>query len=428
MRGRVLCAVLGCAAVAAAAAGWYAWKAREVPPPPAFALPEDDPELAEALAEAREAVLIRRREPTAWGELGMLLRASSMRAEAAACFEQAAALEPQTPRWPHLRGEALSQSEPAKAAESFREALARKEVDASLLRLAEVLLALGEADEAARLLRKIPEGAGPSPVARLLLGQAALAGDDPNEARRQLEKALDNPHTRKRATALLAAVHQRSGDGKRAAELEAKARALPQDQPWPDEYLSDCLRRARGRAVVLRQVEALEARREWGEAAALLRKLAERRADYNVLVGLGRNLARMNELRQAEQTLRRAVALEPGRAAAYLALAQVCVARKDYPQAEAEARRALERHGNDPAARLVLGRALAGQKKRSAAMAAYREALAISPDLGEAHLLLGEALAAEGDRPSARRHLTQAARLARPGDERAAKALKNLGD
>ena len=106
--------VLAAALTGAALAAW-AWTRPGPPRPPQPDLAGADPEVVEAVAEARDAVLRAPRSAAAWGRYGQVLRAHDFGAEANRCFAEAERLGPAEPRWPYLRGLTLVLTEPGPA-------------------------------------------------------------------------------------------------------------------------------------------------------------------------------------------------------------------------------------------------------------------------------------------------------------------------
>src|SRR5579859_5972390 len=81
---------------------WLWWARTPRPEPPRPDLSDADPQVVEAIEEARQAVLHAPRSASAWGRLGMVLRAHDFGEEANTCFAHAEQLDPNEPRWPYL--------------------------------------------------------------------------------------------------------------------------------------------------------------------------------------------------------------------------------------------------------------------------------------------------------------------------------------
>jgi tetratricopeptide (TPR) repeat protein len=423
------------------AAGGYLWLGR-----PAASLPDVPLEGAEpAVVQALQAALAEvRRQPAsakAWGELAMLLRACEYAEPAAYCFAQAAARAPTEPRWPYLQGEALLlRGRAEEAVPCLEEALKRAGPAAEAwllhLRLSEALLVLRQPAAATAHLAQLPAGTPLQPVIELYRGLAALVEGQPAQARQHLLRSLQSPWTRQRACSQLAVACQRLGEATQAEHWQRRAAALPPDGRWPDPWVLECLRRAPGKAARLRYIEQLEAHRRYAEAVAELQQLLQQGPDYKVLIGLGKNHARLGDLEAAEQALRQALTLEPRSVQGHYFLSKILWTKAEqtndpvrqqalYQEAAAEARQAVDNKPDHALAHLLLGRCCERLGRRDEALAALRQAAACAPELVEPALYLGELLAATGRIAEARRELERARQLA-PDDPRPAAALARL--
>ena len=415
--------------IALGLAGWWWFSA---PSPPEVALVGADPELVEALSEARRRVVREPRSALAWGEMGMFLRGAGYRVEAAECFTQAERLDPNSVRWAYLHGEALFPLDPAESIRLLRRAwhLGATGLEPDLtpaLRLVEAYRSQGDTDSAEELLSQLRPRDPDHPVLLFHSGMVAASRSNFAEAKTLLARCLDHPATRRKAHAALAQVCRSLGEIDRADAHSRTTATLPEDLPWPDPHLAACFEKASGMASRLERIERMEAAGQYREAIQALRDLLSRGADYRVLVGLGKDLARVGDLEDAERVLDQAVRLDPEPAQAYFQQGRVSFARGNFPRAVEQVTQGLKRHPHNADGHVLLGRCHESLGETKMAIDAYREALRVSPDLGEAHLHLGEILVREGDREGGRRHLDLAARLARPGDDRAKKALGRVG-
>jgi tetratricopeptide (TPR) repeat protein len=440
-RRRWLLAAL--ALLLAGGALWGGWRHFTRPALPELWLDGADPEVAAAVRRAAEEVRGQPRSGRAWGRLGMTLLANKLEDEAVAPLARAEALDPADPRWPYLRGVALLGRDPDEALPCLRRAAAACKDGprraAACLRLAQTLAANGHGEESEPFFRAVPDGPL-SPCADYGLGVRAVARGDLAEGKRRLLRCADSPLTRQKAAAQLAALLRRQGEST-AAEQARRAGQLPEDPPWPDAFLQECLEHAVGRDGRVQHANALERQGRPDLAAEVLRGVARDYPDAASFLALGIALGRAGRYPESEACLRRCLELEPGRVRAqyYLSLALFAqgealgrqpgghdrsVAR--FEEAALWARRATELAPHDGEAHFQLGLALWCLGRREDAAGAFRQAVATRPDLADAHLWLGKVLAEQGRKEEAERHLRDAARYAAENDPRPRQALEAL--
>ncbi len=437
-------------AVLAAALAWYTWHRHAGPRPPEVSLEGIDPALARAIETARRQAAEEPHSSAAWGRLGKILLAATFNEPAAVCFAEAERLDPGDPRWPYLRADALLLRDPEAALPCLRRAVelcdrTDRANSAPRLRLAETLLSAGQSEEAESELRILLQAEPDNPRAHLDLGLLAYDRGDLKGSRAHLEKCQDSPWTRQRACNQLAAVHQRLGDPKGAADYSRRAAAAPPDRPWDDPYVRVYRKLAQVGGVRFRAVEALEAAGQHAEAVRLLREMVQQSPDYRAYIGLGNNLLLLGDFAGAEQALRTAVEMAPEKAQAYFYLSRLFfvrgeqlrkqapagggdrdAARKLFEGAAELARQAIARKPDHVLAHLSLGLALKNQGRRAEAIAVLRDAVQYSPDSPDLYFHLGEALAEDGQTTEARVQLQRAVQFAKPDDPRPRAALERL--
>jgi tetratricopeptide (TPR) repeat protein len=391
---RLAVAGLAALALAGAALAAWAWTRPRPPQPPQPELADADPEVAEAIREARDGVLRAPRSAAAWGGYGQVLRAHDFGAEANTCFAEAERLDLAEPRWPYLHGLTLVLTEPGPGLDCLERAVPLCEAGPSAprLRLAEVLLEQGRLDEAeAHLRHALDREPGPC-RARLGLAQAAFAREQWREGLRRLEGCLRDEHCRKRALTLSAEAWARLGESERAAAALKGAAELPDDRPWPDPFVQEVERLQVGRRLALVRADALARQGRGWEAVGLLEATVRRHPDAaQAWLLLGQTLVRLKDPAQAEQALGQAVRVAPETVEAWFQLG---------------------------VARFFLG------KPRSAADA-FRETIRLKPDHALAHFNLGHCLKQAGDADGAAAEFREALRC-RPGYEAAQKALDQV--
>jgi tetratricopeptide (TPR) repeat protein len=414
-----------CLVLLAGAAGTWCYRAALAP------LPDEEtsnlePEIAAALGEARAQV---RRWPwsgPAWGRLGMVYSAHHFEAEARACLAQAERLDPQEPRWPYLHGRLIQLRDPAAALPLLRRAagLAR-ETSAPRLHLADTLLELGHADEAAAEFHRVLEDEPTNPRAHLGLGRLAFQHDDLDGSLAELRAAETAGLNARAAHVLLAAIHHRRG----AAREEARELALAQegaDPRWPDPYMDQVAELQVGSDARAVRARRLLRARQLPEAEEVLVEGVRDYPESPVLrVMLGGVLLERGELAEAEPQLRKALELRPDSIDA-LGLLGVLLLRQGKPGEAAECfRREIALKPGHALAHLNLGICRQKLGDRDGAVEALRAALHCEPGSAVAHRVLGSLLAEMDRNKEAVEHLEDALRLA-PGDAATKELLERV--
>ncbi len=268
------------------------------------------------------------------------------------------------------------------AADRFRAAIAAdpNHVD-SIQELGSVLLAQGRPDDAARELERAlelgPRGDDLGAVYNEL-GRVALQKGLFDEARARFHQALDVEPFSFEALANLGLVAHRDGDNAEAISWLRRAAVYAPDHPAIHGYLAE------------------------------------------VLASAGPRHDPSASLHEA----RLATTLAPASPAAWLAQATACRAASRTGCEIEAARRAVTLSPHDPAALLALGLALTAIGRASEAIAPLSHALEIDPGLAGAETALGRIYLARGQKALAKEHLTRAADL---GDEEARGLLRQTG-
>jgi Tfp pilus assembly protein PilF len=387
--------------VAAAVAGVAYYRSRPaVPDPPEVGLAVPDPEVAAVIGQAREAVRREPRSGQAWGRYGMVLSAHAYPAEAAACYAQAARLDPDEPRWPYLHALAVGPEDPAAAVPLLRRAaeLSGDRDDTARLMLAELLLTQGQPDEARPILLKVLARDPDQPRANLLLGRLEVQAGDPAAGLAYLRRAARSPFTRRVALTLTAEAHRRRGDLPAAEAALKELAAAPPDRPRPDRFADELDGLRAGRASRMGRVTELLAARRYPEAEAALEELAAADPGSEVpLVHLARVRIDRGDPPAAERALRAALARAPDSAHAHFLLGAALFAQKRYAPAADEFRRAAALKPADPLAPYNAGKCLRQLGDRAGAADALRAAVRCKPDFAEAHAELAELRVEAGD-------------------------------
>jgi tetratricopeptide (TPR) repeat protein len=365
------------------------WRRPSVAPP----LPDlaaVDPEVAEAVQEARRLVIQKPSAASAWGRLGMVLRAHDFGPEANRCFQEAERLDPREARWPYVQGLTLVLTEPEEGIRCLERAVERcgDSLSVPQLRLAEALLEQGRLDEAQshleQVLRREPENCR----ARLGLGRLAILRENWQAGLDQLEACLADEHARKLAYTLRAEAWARLGQPDRARTEQQRAAELPADQRWPDPFAEEVLALQRGLGARLIQADALARASRWAEATGLLKQtLTKYPQSIPAWLRLGEAWRQQGQLDQAEEALQRAVQADPEAAEAWFRLG--CVQALGRPREAADSfRRAIRLKPDHALAHFNLAHRLKELGDPAGAAEEFRAVLRCRPDYAPAQAAL----------------------------------------
>jgi tetratricopeptide (TPR) repeat protein len=405
---------------------WYG----TAPSIPAIRLPEEvDPAVADAVAQARRAIRWSPWSDKPRGDMGMLLGAHALAAEAAAFFRQAEELNPREPRWPYLHAFVV-RDDPPQMIESLRRAwnLARANPDAPdapLLKLADTCLENDYLDEAAQAYEELLGRRADHPMAHLGLARLALVKGQPERALAHLQPCLNWPQSQRAAHVLLAEVQRRRGDHKAAAEAMQQAQKWTADTPWPDPWLEQTQTLVVGRfALVARRGRPEPPRRPADSGTSARQGPSEdMQGLYNL--GTGKEYLSKGRVLEAEEALRASLQHDPSSADAHYYLGVALYQQRRLPEAITCLERATELDFAYAPAYREWGRCAAVLGNRAEATERLRKALQYMPQDSQAHRLLGELLGASGDQEGARDHLQRALRL-NPQDQRAQALLEKM--
>jgi tetratricopeptide (TPR) repeat protein len=403
-----------------------------------------DPELLEAIYQARQGVREKPTSALAWGHLGLTLMAHRFGAEARVCFAEALRLDPDNALWPFALGLLVLSDDPSQALSYLRqaEAIGASSPDRAVyrLQLADALFELRHLTEAEAIYRDEWERDPENLQAAFGLGQLAVERGDDRAAVELLTKAWESPSARKRATASLAVLARARGDNAAAVRWEQEVADMPDDMEWRSPLGEALADRQVGRRKQMRELVDLEKARRFQEAADLCLRLLPEAPSGLAYVSAGMNLMRIRDYERAQSVLREGTRLDPnnGKLHYTLALALFCPAerawqespgqpqaRERFREAVEHARRATELRPNFGRSYVLWGLSLKYLGDPAAAVEPLRKAVSCLPTDFDAHLGLGEVLLDSGRWREAEEHLENARRLG-PQDPRVAKALERL--
>ncbi len=441
--------LLGIVALAAAGGGaaWYFSAGNSPAAPPIPDVPADwtDPPMREWVGAKRRAVVADPKSAAAWGELGMAFEAHERFDEAVACYRAAATLAPDDGRWTFLIGRQFRESDPREAVRLYRASLDQRlpslEHRAAVeLTLAEALAKLGDAADAEAIFARVYRTDPANPWAALRHAQALVEKGADGPAVRALEPLGPSPHARKRAAALLAAVHRRAGRQAKADEFEFVAATFPDDQPWNNPFANEVAAHQRGPNVMMDTFTYHEAQRNYPAALQTARRMADLYPSPRNEMILGRALVNVGDYEAAVPPLEDAVRGDPNltmahaflgvawyqRAEAAAARGRADQAKEFYLKAETHLGTAVAMKVDYAPGFYYLARLQMKLNRPDAATDAIRKCIQARPEEWEGYVVLGEILAAQGKKDEAVRATEQAVKLAPRHDDRPRKALEKL--
>ena len=385
--------------------------------PPAIDLDGADKAVSRAIVAASARVRDTPDSAEAWGKLGMTLLAHEFKLPAAHCFERAAALDEQEPRWPYLHARSILLTNPREAVPLLEAAakLAGKRNLTPRLTLAELLLELGQTDDAERQLRFVLEQEPDTARALIAVARIHFSHGDYLECLSSCRKAEAAGGPRKETALLMAAAERHAGHNERADALLSAAEKLG-NPAWRDPFFADAMQLQTGLKPQLVRADRLFGKQKIDESIALLSKTVNEYPDsvWAKLL-LGRALIRARRLPEADAVLKEALQLAPDSVEAYFRLGVILNLQKRFRDAAAQFQRAVELKPDFTMAHYNLGYARRELGDLPGAIAAYRHALSCQPDLYVAHAALGDLLARTGQLQEARAQLEIAAKL-QPND------------
>lgn len=372
----------------------------------------------------------------AYGSLGMLYLHHGFLDAADPAFDNASRLAPEELRWPYYRAVALEASgQPEAAVAPLRQVLSKREGNLpAVLRLADLLAGLGQAEEAEFLYRAALQSPLGEPAGHAGLGRLALEAGDARSALEYFQKALE---AQPQATALryqLGLAHRELGQLEEARELLAEPGG--QAVRYPDPLMIQLALQFGETAAGAAQAGHLAEDRD-SALVAYRQALEQNPDDLQTRLALATTLLEAGNRSGAEAQFREVLERDPNHATAKMELGtleilqsgdptlgipyfeQVIAAHPDFREAHlrlaraldtagrtAEAvaplRRAVELDPRDREVRLRLVRTLldAGQSdaaRLDEALVAVRKLVAESPDFFDARLLEGRVLAARAE-------------------------------
>jgi tetratricopeptide (TPR) repeat protein len=427
----------------------YYWNRQRPPAPPS--LPAIDLTKAEEpVAAAIEAAMNRVREKPqaahAWGFLGEVLLVHTYARESIDCFERAAQLDPNEPRWPYFQALALAPSGKDNVPLLERAVALCDQHDPTVtgprLALAERLLERRHFDEAGEQLQKA-EAIDPNDP-RLIFnrGILALRRNDLAGARDFFSRLVDSPVARKKAYSHLAAIYLALNQRKQAEQCHDKERLLQEDWSWDDPYVIEYTKLDVSHHSRLRKASQLADAKRLDEAQSVVEELLQdSKTELNQL-SVATNLCKQGRNAEAAEVLTKLLRESPNKVQAHYTLGMVrfyqgieLMARGSdkkeqalarYRESVASCQRTIELKSDHAFAHLFLGRALQQLGERENALAALRKCVELRPEAVSTRLYLGDTLGDEGKYAEALEHIEIAVKLAASDNSKPREALERL--
>ncbi len=387
-----------------------------------------DPAVEREIESSLKAVRASPRSADAWGRLGSVLMHYEFPAEMLAAFAEAERLDPQSPRWPHFHGLAISATDIVSATERFRRAatLAGNSSDAPRLHLAQALAERGLNAEAGAEFQSLLLTTPRHAPARIGLARLRFARGQNTDATNYLHACLDDPHTRRSAHTLLAAAEKALGNSSAAAATARAAASFPPDVPWPDPWWTDALVYRVGRKAQLEDATALMDEGNAAAALQLLRGVTDANpSDAEAWYLSGWVLNQMGRSDEAERALRLHLRLTRESVKGHAQLAVALLSQKRPAEAVTVLDAAIALKPTWRELRSNLGFALVQLGRDAEALVQFRESLALDPNYLPTYIALAELLNRRGERAEALRLLRQAGELA-PEDARVRALLQRM--
>jgi tetratricopeptide (TPR) repeat protein len=391
LRSRSIAVLLALAVLAAAAAWFFAARTAarihpELPPAPDLTSAPSvlGERIAAADAQARSTLGARK------GLIGLsrLYHANGRLAEAQQCYEILERLEPDEPRWPHLRATILAgfgQADDAAKLWQRTLELAPDYVPARI-RLGDVQFKSNQPAAAQASYEEVLKRSADEPYALLGLARLDLEAGRWDEARRRLETVV----TKTNYTLgydLIVSLYERLGQTDRATFIRAAAKASgayrdPVD-PWADELLSDCYdpyRLSLAAGSLARNGNVPQAKE------LLARAIAIAPDDVSARFQLGVLAFEQGDLDTARAQLERCTELAPEFSDGWAQLSELHARRGDQATSDRLLETGLNKVPQSPGLHLMRARRLRDAGRTNEALNAFQNSIRYRPNEPEAYL------------------------------------------
>lgn len=396
------------------AAGEWWRSGRHTVPVPAIDFSDVRPAVRRAIESARHVVESEPQSGLAWGRLGMVCSAHEYTAESIVCFAEAQRLDRSDVRWPYLLAVASEGSDHSASVIAYREAIARRRAVSRggvavlpQLRLAELLLQLGQLDEATPLLNDLASAVPDDARVRFRMAQLLFRRRQLTEALSHVEVAHAAAPRQRMVAELLAQIRHALGETSTSPGIRQEAPVVESlETGWSDSLLEEVRRMRRDSYWRAAQAQLLIEQGDIaGGLAELEQAVAEASEDWTLCSKLARAYLQANRLDQAEQCLNRAVNQFPRAFDLFRLRGSVWLFREKWNEAVSDYRQALALKADDAASHADLGFCLQQIGDIAGAKRELLEALHLDGRLESARMQLANLLLEQGDVRLAREHL-----------------------
>ncbi|MCP5116813.1 MAG: tetratricopeptide repeat protein [bacterium] len=354
------------------------------------------PAIREEVRTALAAAEADPEDPSANGELGMILHAHQQYAAAETCYRRARGLEPERFRWLYYLGVVqAAQGRHSEAVTSLRDALA---VDPAYLparlKLADSLLETGSLEESGEAYQAAIDAGSKSAVAFYGLGRIQAAAGDLAAAAKSHQCSVELFPKYGMAHYALALAYRRLGEeSKSRPHFELAEKHKLTVPPAGDRLIAEIRKRDAGALDVLRTGVNLAEAGKFEEAVQVHIKALEidpgiAQAHVNLIILYGN----LGEPEKAERHYRAAIEINSDLAETHYNYGVLVFEQGELDQAKESFQRALEINPFYAEAHNNLGYLLEREGKQAEAVKHYREAVANKPGYRLAHFHLGRIL------------------------------------
>jgi tetratricopeptide (TPR) repeat protein len=386
-------------ALALLAAGVVLLKRSAHPPIPDPDTASMEPQVAEAIREARARVADSSGAAESWGRLGLVFQAHELFPEASESYTAARDLDPGDFRWPYLLARCQKElQEIGPAIDSVRRAAAiEPRYTPVYVLLAELLEQSGRDDEAVAAYEKVLALDPASAAAELGLGRLALSRGEVEESIARLERAAALQPEAGAIQGTLARAYQRAGDRERAKAAAELARVLHPEVILNDRVMAAVASETVSLVGYQRRAAEASSKGDYAGAEALFRiviALDPEKADHHY--NLANNLSRQGRVEEAAAAYRAALTLDPSHVSALINLGILASRLGDLSEAQMLFERALELEPEHPGALSSLGKLAALEGDGARAVELLERALSRDPGEPETHYALAQVLRQQG--------------------------------